>query len=110
MADEHDHSRTRLLFAKSELAYDFGAEHPLQPGRLVALMDLLETSGLWIEHDEQRPIPLRAATIEELSLVHTADYLTAVHRLSASAVIACEKELAFCDGLDAASTPARSCT
>ncbi len=107
MPDEHAHSRTRLLFAKSELAYDFGAEHPLQPGRLVALMDLLETSGLWIEHDEQRPIPLRAATIEELSLVHTADYIAAVQRLSDSAVIASEKDLAFRYGFGEGDTPAR---
>ena len=75
-------SRARLLFDKSELNYDFGPEHPLQPRRLVALMDLLESSGLWRSDDSQRGLPLREATIEELSLVHRADYISAVQRLS----------------------------
>src|SRR6266699_4582755 len=46
-------SRARLIFDPNELEYDFGPEHPLQPRRIVALMDLLETSGLWHSSDEQ---------------------------------------------------------
>jgi acetoin utilization protein AcuC len=74
-------SRARLLFDASELNYDFGPEHPLQPRRLAALIDLLESSGLWRSDDRQRGLPLRAATIEELGLVHRADYIAAVQRL-----------------------------
>ena len=75
-------SRARLLFDASELNYDFGPEHPLQPERLVALMDLLESSGLWQSGDPRRGLPFRDATIEELSLVHRADYISAVQLLS----------------------------
>lgn len=75
-------ARARLLFDPSELQYDFGSQHPLQPSRLVALMDLLERSGLWHSEDEQTRLELRAATLEELSLVHTQDYIAAVQRLS----------------------------
>src|SRR5215467_1393855 len=115
MPGEHACSRTRLLFEKSELAYDFGAEHPFQSRRLVALMDLLETSGLWKERDKQHPFPLRAATVEELSLVHTADYIAAVQRLgdaaamataeNESALLASDQELAFRYGFGQGDTP-----
>ena len=40
-------SRARLIFDPGELDYNFGPEHPLQPDRIIALIDLLETSGLW---------------------------------------------------------------
>ncbi len=75
-------ARARLIFDPLELKYDFGAEHPLQASRLESLIDLLETSGLWHRTDEQIRLPLRPATIEELSLIHTSDYIAAVQRLS----------------------------
>lgn len=74
--------RARLIFDPDELAYNFGPEHPLQPGRIIALMDLLETSGLWQSADEKSRLALRSATIEELSLAHTSDYIAAVQALS----------------------------
>jgi acetoin utilization deacetylase AcuC-like enzyme/GNAT superfamily N-acetyltransferase len=74
--------RARLIFDPAELKYDFGPHHPLQARRLISLIDLLETSGLWRSAHEQTRLPLRAATIEELSLNHTADYIEAVQRLS----------------------------
>ncbi len=77
-------SRARLIFDSSELNYNFGPEHPLQPQRVAALMDLLETSGLWHSADEERRLPLRSATVEELSLAHTADYIAAVQTLSST--------------------------
>ncbi len=82
MADLPHPPRARLIFDPAELAYDFGADHPLQPQRLVALMDLLEIAGLWQSERDETRLPLRAATIEELSLNHTADYIAAVQRLS----------------------------
>ncbi len=81
MSKAHAQSRARLIFDDSELNYNFGPEHPLQPRRLVALIDLLESSGLWQSSDLGKGLPLRPATIKELSLVHTPDYISAVQRL-----------------------------
>ena len=77
-------ARARLIFHPDELNYNFGTEHPLQPRRIAALMDLLETCGLWNSGDERYRLPFRAATNEELGLVHSADYIAAVQSLSAS--------------------------
>jgi acetoin utilization deacetylase AcuC-like enzyme len=82
MDDQPKHSRSRLAFDRGELAYDLGPEHPMKPSRLVALMDLLMTSELWDPDDEQTRLPVRAATIEELRLIHTEDYIAEVQRLS----------------------------
>ena len=76
-------TRTRLLFDPSELHYSFGPEHPMQPARIEALVDLLSTTGLWDSANEQTRLPLRAATDDELALVHARDYISAVQRLSA---------------------------
>jgi acetoin utilization protein AcuC len=82
MPDTRTHAGSRLIFASGELDYDFGPGHPMQPSRLVALLDLLESSGLWQRESEQTRLPLRAATIEELSLIHRLDYIAAVQQLS----------------------------
>lgn len=75
-------SRARLLFDPLELRYNFGPNHPLQPGRLKALMDLLEQCKLWKPDNGQTRLALRSATIDELRLIHSADYIDAVQRLS----------------------------
>jgi acetoin utilization deacetylase AcuC-like enzyme/GNAT superfamily N-acetyltransferase len=75
--------RARLLFDATELHYNFGPDHPLQPGRLKALIDLLQVTQLWQSDKEQTRLSLRPATLEELALVHTPDYIAAVQRLSA---------------------------
>ena len=72
MSEVQSDSRARLIFDPEELDYDFGPEHPLQPERISALMDLLEICGLWHSEDAHSSLPLRAATTEELSLVHTS--------------------------------------
>ena len=82
MDDRAKLSRSRLAFDRGELAYDFGPEHPMKPQRLVALIDLLMTSELWNPDDKQTRLPIRAATIEELRLIHTEDYIAEVQRLS----------------------------
>jgi len=68
MSNTSMQARARLIFDPVELAYDFGKTHPLRPDRLVALIDLLESSGLWQRNKQHTHLPLRAATIEELSL------------------------------------------
>lgn len=85
-------ARAHLLFDPGELDYDFGPDHPMQPRRLIALMDLLERCGLWQSGEQQKRLPLRAATIEELGLVHTPDYIAAVQQLSISEAIRISKE------------------
>src|SRR6266705_92618 len=74
-------ARARLIFDPIELKYDFGAEHPLQASRLEALIDLLEASGLWYRTNEQTHLPLRSATIEELSLIHQCTVALVRHLL-----------------------------
>ena len=81
MPEVQSDTRAKLIFDLKELDYDFGPEHPLQPGRIAALMDLLEICGLWQSTDASSSLPLRAATTEELSLVHTNDYISAVQTL-----------------------------
>ncbi|HLI68321.1 MAG TPA: acetoin utilization protein AcuC [Ktedonobacteraceae bacterium] len=75
-------ARARFMFDTAELNYDFGPEHPLQARRLVALIDLLETCGLWSKSNQNTLLPPRAATRAELELVHTPDYIEAVQKLS----------------------------
>ena len=53
MPDTSKKSRARLSFDARELHYKFGLHHPMQPKRLEALIDLLETSGLWQPDNEQ---------------------------------------------------------
>src|SRR6266699_842229 len=109
MSHADDHTRAYLLFDQSELEYNFGAEHPMQPRRLVALMDLLESSGLWQRSGETGQLPLRPATDEELELVHTADYIAAVKQLSIPEAEAGQQErndLAMRYGFGEGDTPA----
>lgn len=74
--------KARLIFDPNEMSYDFGPQHPLSPKRLQAMIDLLQFANLWRANDEQTRLKLRIATDEELSLVHTADYIAAVQCLS----------------------------
>src|SRR5207302_5371867 len=116
MSHADDHTRAYLLFDQSELEYNFGAEHPMQPRRLVSLMDLLESSGLWqrsgeaiTSPPERVQLPLRPATDEELELVHTADYIAAVKQLSIPEAEAGQQErndLALRYGFGEGDTPA----
>jgi len=84
MADTTSGPRAQIIFDPAELKYNFGAHHPLQPARIIALVDLLEKSGLWHSDNEATRLPLRPATVEELGLVHTPDYIAAVQLLSKS--------------------------
>ncbi len=76
--------RARIVFEPSELHYNFGPEHPLQPSRIEALIDLLKETNTWQYENEATRLPLRSVTLEELHLVHTPDYVQAVQLLSAS--------------------------
>src|SRR5437868_894402 len=54
-------------------------EHPLQPTRLKLAVDLIKSTGL-IEHAHL--LPPRAATMDELHLVHSPEYVDLVRKLS----------------------------
>ena len=54
-------------------------EHPLQPVRVKLAVELIKSTGL-IEHCHL--LPPRAATIDELELVHSAEYVELVRTLS----------------------------
>lgn len=103
----------RLIFDSDELRYDFGPQHPLNAQRLQALWELLETSGLWQAGDEQTRLPLwRSATLDELRLIHTPDYLAAVQSVSGPVDVATDPaeqrrraQLATLYGLGDADTP-----
>src|SRR5216684_2997198 len=92
MSNTSANARAYLIFDPGELDYDFGPDHPVQLRRLLALMDLLECSGLWQSVEQQKRLPLRAATIEELGMVHTPDYIAAVQQLSTPEVTGISKE------------------
>ena len=81
MSSTNTQSRSRFIFDPEELNYDFGPDHPFRSRRLVALVELLQSSGLWHSADEQTRLPIRTATIEELSLIHAHDYIDAVQQL-----------------------------
>jgi acetoin utilization deacetylase AcuC-like enzyme len=84
MPDLYPPYTVRLAFDSIELDYNFSPEHPLQPARVEALIDLLTVSGLWKPDEAQTHLAIRAATVDELKLAHTSDYVDAVQRLSTS--------------------------
>ena len=106
-------SGARLLFESNETRYDLGASHPMQAQRLRALMELLEACNLWHADHEQTRLHGRLATLDELRLIHTLDYISAVQRLSVlgdQIVEADEKQtpsqpVAASYGLDEGDTP-----
>src|SRR6266513_6564348 len=61
------------------MKHQLSDEHPLQPIHLKLPVDLIRSTGL-IEHSHL--LPPRAATIAELELVHSAEYVEIVRRLS----------------------------
>src|SRR5256885_138408 len=54
------------------MKHQLSDEHPLQPIRVKLAVDLIRSTGL-IEHSHL--LPLRAATIAELELVHSPEYV-----------------------------------
>jgi acetoin utilization protein AcuC len=73
----------RVGFMWSELleSFDFGAKHPIQPGRFRSVRDYYEACGFLDLPNVQllTPVPLSEA---ELSQIHTLQYLEEVRRIS----------------------------
>ena len=68
-----------LVYGEALMKHQLSDDHPLQPIRVKLAVDLIRSTGL-IEHSHL--LPPRAATIAELELVHSAEYVEIVRRLS----------------------------
>jgi len=68
-----------LVYGDELMKHHLSDEHPLQPIRVKLTMELIRSTGL-IEHCHL--VPPRSATTKELELVHSADYVELVKRLS----------------------------
>ena len=68
-----------LVYGDALMKHHLSDEHPLQPIRVKLAVDLIKSTGL-IEHSHL--VPPRAATIDELALVHSREYIGLVRKLS----------------------------
>jgi acetoin utilization protein AcuC len=68
-----------LVYGDELMKHRLSDQHPLQPIRVKLAVDLIRSTGL-IEHSHL--LPPRRATIDELELVHSPDYVDLVRMLS----------------------------
>lgn len=68
-----------LVYGDALMKHHLSDEHPLQPIRVKLAVDLIRSLGL-IEHAHL--LPPRMATIDELALVHSREYVDLVRKLS----------------------------
>jgi acetoin utilization protein AcuC len=68
-----------LVVCREARIYDHGPQHPLRPERVLLTWDLIERCGL-ASDPSVRTLACRAATDDELLLVHTPEYLDATKR------------------------------
>ena len=68
-----------LVYGDALMKHHLSDAHPLQPIRVKLAVDLIKSTGL-IEHSHL--LPPRPATVEELGLVHSPEYVELVQRLS----------------------------
>ena len=68
-----------LVYGDELMKHRLSDDHPLQPIRVKLAVDLIRSTGL-IEHC--RLLPPRRATIKELKLVHSPEYVDLVRKLS----------------------------
>ena len=68
-----------LVYGEALMKHYLSDEHPLQPVRVKLAVDLIKSTGL-IEHSHL--LPPRPATIGELELVHSGEYVELVRMLS----------------------------
>jgi len=68
-----------LVYGDALMKHHLSDEHPLQPVRVKLAVDLIRSTGL-IEHCHL--LPPRPATVQELELVHSPEYVELVRTLS----------------------------
>jgi acetoin utilization protein AcuC len=71
--------RSALIRCPDARIYDHGPEHPLRPQRVLFTWDLIEACGL-LERPAVEVRGCRAATDEELALVHSPEFVDATRR------------------------------
>jgi acetoin utilization protein AcuC len=74
-----------VVWDEGLLAYDFGPEHPLRPGRVALTMALARDAGLLDRAEVIAPLALSGA---DLARVHDLDYLAVVQAASESGRVA----------------------
>ena len=80
MTDGQADVRPCVVFDEQLTSYDFGPSHPMAPVRIELTMQLARELGVV---DGLDVVGAAAASDDELTLVHTAQYVERVHRLSA---------------------------
>lgn len=78
-----------FVFSPSFQTYQFNQDHPFNQLRVYLTYDLLQKMKALTEDEIVAP---RMATLEELKLVHTADYIQAVQRASEGKLSTAEGE------------------
>ena len=68
-----------LVYGEQLMKHRLSDQHPLQPIRVKLAVDLIRSTGL-IEHCHL--LPPRSATVAELELVHSTEYVDLVRKLS----------------------------
>lgn len=68
-----------LVFDETMTSYNFGPSHPMAPVRIELTMALARELGIL---DELDVIGAAAATEDDLNLIHSAEYIEKVHKLS----------------------------
>jgi acetoin utilization protein AcuC len=71
--------RVALVYGDELMKHHLSDQHPLQPIRVKLTMDLIRSTGL-LEHCVL--MPPRPATVKELELVHSPEYVDLVRKLS----------------------------
>jgi len=74
---------TTVVWDPAMTAYNFGHSHPMAPERMDLTARLARSLGL-LDLDHVRVQAPEVASDEELASVHSADYVAAVHRVSAA--------------------------
>ena len=74
-------TRAVFIYSKELWQHGHGPLHPLKPERLQRTYELLKAYGAF-EVEGSKLVPARPATIEELCLFHTREYVNVVERLS----------------------------
>lgn len=95
--------RVAFLWHDELVTYRFSDQHPLNPLRLEATLDLLRTTGLLGQEDI---VPFAPATTDEVALVHDRRYIDAVRRFSnCGSLSAAQRQEALSFGLGTADNP-----
>ncbi len=75
--------KTAIVYSTTYLKHNTGKNHPESPQRLKAIMSGLEENGI-LGHGDFSIIKPRAASIEELEMVHSRDYIESIRKASES--------------------------